>query len=182
MPQLGARSRDGRQSRSRNTTPSSNISIPISSNNSSHTAYLQTDMEHLMVPTNITYEQLLNQHGGGQGIPDPSSLNQIGDSLKTLSQLAEQRGVACDSGMRELAKRRKDRFDQEHRLDQENRDREEKLSLKRAAEEEEARSRKSLKTKKMKKERSTAREERPLAVGAHGVARQDGLDLPAQGE
>ena len=135
-----------------------------------------------MVPANVTYEHLLNQHGGGQGIPDPSSLNQMVDSLKTLSQLAEQRGVACDAGMRELSKRRKERVDQEHRLDQENRDREEKASLKRLAEEDEARSRKSLKTKKLKKERSTAREERPLAVGAHGLARQDGLDLPAQGE
>lgn len=177
-----AKSRDGRQSRSRNTTPSSNISIPISSNTQSHTAYLQTDMGKLMVPANITYEQLLNQHGGGQGIPDPTSLNQMVDNLKTLGQLAEGRSVACDKGMRELSRRREERVEEEHRLEQENRDREEKASLKRAADEEEARGRKTLKTKKVKKERSIAREERPLAVGAHGLARQDGLDLPPQGE
>ncbi|KAL8641385.1 MAG: hypothetical protein Q9228_001798 [Teloschistes exilis] len=186
MPQMGgpgkAKSRDGRQSRSRNTTPSSNISIPISSNTQSHTAYLQTDMGKLMVPTNITYEQLLNQHGGGQGIPDPTSLNQMVDNLKTLGQLAEGRSVACDKGMRELSRRRKERVEEEHRLEQENRDREEKASLKRAADEEEARGRKTLETKKVKKERSIAREERPLAVGAHGLARQDGLDLPPQDE
>ncbi|KAL9586375.1 MAG: hypothetical protein Q9212_000947 [Teloschistes hypoglaucus] len=185
MPQVGgpgkAKSRDGRQSRSRNTTPSSNISIPISSNTQSQTAYLQTDMGKLMVPANITYEQLLNQHGGGQGIPDPTSLNQMVDNLKTLGQLAEGRSVACDKGMRELSRRRKERVEEDHRLEQENRDREEKASLKRAADEEEARGRKSLKTKKVKKERSIAREERPLAVGAHGLARQDGLDLPPQG-
>ncbi|KAI4104901.1 MAG: hypothetical protein L6R37_003025 [Teloschistes peruensis] len=175
-----AKSRDGRQSRSRNTTPSSNISIPISSNTQSHTAYLQTDMGKLMVPANITYEQLLNQHGGGQGIPDPTSLNQMVDNLKTLGQLAEGRSVACDKGMRELSRRREERVEEEHRLEQENRDREEKASLKRAADEEEARGRKTLKTKKVKKERSIAREERPLAVGAHGLARQDGLDLPPQ--
>ncbi|KAL9597548.1 MAG: hypothetical protein Q9179_004235, partial [Wetmoreana sp. 5 TL-2023] len=182
MPQVNgpgkAKSRDGRQSRSRNTTPSSNISI--SSNNPSHTAYLQMDMGNIMIPTNVTYEHLLNQHGGGQGIPDPSSLNQMVDNLKMLSQLAEERGAACDTGMRELSKRRKERVEHERRLEQETRDREEKASLKRAAEEEEARGRKSLKTKKGKKERSTAREERPLAVGAHGLARQDGLDLPPQ--
>ncbi|KAL8691905.1 MAG: hypothetical protein Q9218_002951 [Villophora microphyllina] len=185
MPQIGgpgkAKSQNGRQSHSRNTTPSSNISIPISSNNMSQTAYLQTEMGNLMVPTNVTYEHLLNQHGGGQGIPDPTSLNQMVDNLKMLGQLAEERSAACDKGMRELSMRRKERVEEERRLDQEKREKEEKASsLKRAAEEEEARGRKSLKTKKVKKERSTAREERPLAVGAHGLARQDGLDLPPQ--
>ncbi|KAL8988785.1 MAG: hypothetical protein Q9177_002198, partial [Variospora cf. flavescens] len=82
--------------------------------------------------------------------------------------------------MRELSKRRKERVEEEHRLDQENRDREEKASLKRAAEEEVARGLKSLKTKMVKKERSIAREERPLAVGAHGLARQDGRDTTPQ--
>lgn len=135
-----------------------------------------------MVPTNVTYEHLLNQHGGGQGIPDPTSLNQMVDNLKMLSQLAEGRSRVCDGGMRELSKRRKERVEEEHRLEQENRDREEKASLKRAAEEEEARGRKSLKTKKLKKERSSVREERPLAVGAHGLARQDGRESTPQGE
>ncbi|KAL9000198.1 MAG: hypothetical protein Q9169_001100 [Polycauliona sp. 2 TL-2023] len=175
-----AKSRDGRQSRSRNTTPSSNISIPISTNTSSQTAYLEVDLGKIMVPTNVTYEHLLNQHGGGQGIPDPSSLNQMVDNLKMLGQLANERAVACDAGMRELVNRRKQRVEEEHQLEQENRDKEEKASLKRAAQEEEARGRKTLKLKKGKKERSTNREERPLAVGAHGLARQDGLDFPSQ--
>ncbi|KAL9600930.1 MAG: hypothetical protein Q9219_002865 [cf. Caloplaca sp. 3 TL-2023] len=182
MPQLNGTnkaSRDGRHSRSRNTTPSSNISIPINSH-TSHTAYLGIDLGSIMVPSNVSYEQLLNQHGGGQGIPDPTSLNQMVDNLKLLGQLAEERAKACDGGMRELSKRRKERVEQEYRLDKENRDREEKESLKRAAEDEEARSRKSLKTKKVKKERSAARDERPLAVGAHGLARQDGLDVALQ--
>lgn len=143
-----------------------------------------------MVPVNVTYEHLLNQHGGGQGIPDPASLNSMVDNLKMLGQLAEERGTTCDGGMRELSKRRKERVEDDHRLERENRDREEKerekekekekASLKRVAEDEEVRGRKSLKTKKVKKERSSVREERPLAVGAHGVARQDGLGLSPQ--
>ncbi|KAL8774049.1 MAG: hypothetical protein Q9209_001157 [Squamulea sp. 1 TL-2023] len=184
MPQLSgsskAKSRDGRQSRSRNTTPSSNISIPIASNTLSQSAYLETDLGKIMVPTNVTYEHLLNQYGGGQGIPDPTSLTQMVDNLKMLGQLAQERATACDGGMRELSRRRKQRVEEEQQLEQENRDRAEKASLKRAAEEEEARGRKSLKTKKVKKEGSSVREERPLAVGAHGVARQDGLDFPPQ--
>ena len=186
MPQLGgnnkAKSRDGRQSRSRNTTPSSNISIPISTNTASHTAYLDIDLGSIMVPTNVTYEHMLNQHGGGQGIPDPPNLNQMVENLKMLGQLAEERAKACDRGMRELSRKRKERVELEHRLEQENRDREEKESLKRAAEEEEARGRKTLKTKKVKKERSSVREERPLAVGAHGLARQDGREPSPQGK
>ena len=182
MPQFSGtgktKSRDGRQSRSRNTTPSSNISIPISTNTSSQTAYLEIDLGKIMVPTNVTYEHLLGQYGGGQGIPDPSSLNQMVDNLKMLGQLATERAAACDGGMRELVNRRKQRVEEEQQLEQENRNREEKASLKRAAEEEEARGRKTLKLKKVKKERSSVREERPLAVGAHGLARQDGLDFP----
>ncbi|KAL8710121.1 MAG: hypothetical protein Q9220_005204 [cf. Caloplaca sp. 1 TL-2023] len=184
MPQLSgstkAKSRDGRQSRSRNTTPSSNISVPISSNIPSHTAYLEIDLAKLMIPQNVTYDQMLNQHGGSQGIPDPSSLNQMADNLRMLEQLSTERYAACDRGMRALSEERKRRIEEEHRLEQENRDKEEKASLKRAAEDEEARGRKSLKTKKVKKERSSVREERPLAIGAHGLARQDGLDLPPQ--
>ncbi|CAO1605660.1 Transcriptional regulator [Xanthoria calcicola] len=182
MPQLSgttkAKSRDGR---SRNTTPSSNISIPIATNTSSQTAYLEVDLGKIMVPTNVTYEHLLNQHGGGQGIPDPSSLNQMVDNLKMLGQLATERAAACDAGMRELVNRRKQRFEEERQLELENRHKEEKASLKRAAEEEEARGRKTPKPKKVKKERSSVREERPLAVGAHGLARQDGLDYLPQG-
>ncbi|KAL9003477.1 MAG: hypothetical protein Q9188_003656 [Gyalolechia gomerana] len=146
MPQLGgtgkAKSRDGRRSRSRNSTPISNISIPVTSSIPSHTACLNIDLGSIMVPTNVTYEHLLNQHGGGQGIPDPARLNQMVDNLKMLGQLAEERGRICDG-----------------------------------AEDEEARGRKGLKTKKVKKERSSVREERPLAVGAHGLARQDGVGL-----
>lgn len=185
MPQFGGpsktRSRDGRHSRSRNTTPVSNISIPINANAASHTSYLGIDIGSLMVPTNVTYDHLLNQHGGGQGIPDPASLNQMVDNLKLLAQLAEERSRVCNAGTGELSKRRKGRVEEEHRLDQENRDREEKASFKRAAEEEDVRGRKSLKTKKVKKERSTVREERPLAVGAHGLARQDGRETTPQG-
>ncbi|KAL9030935.1 MAG: hypothetical protein Q9196_000982 [Gyalolechia fulgens] len=146
MPQLvgpgKAKSRDGRRSRSRNTTPLSNISIPISSKTASHTAYLNIDLGSIMVPTNVTYEHLLNQYGGGQGIPDPASLNQMVDNLRMLGQLAEERSRACDG-----------------------------------AEDEEAKGRKSPKTKKVKKERSNVRVERPLVVGAHGLARQDGVGL-----
>lgn len=177
-----SKGREGRRSRSRNTTPSSNVSIPITTTNISTTGYLDIDVGKIMIPTNLSYNDILERHGGGGGIPEVKHLEQMADELKILSQLAETREQACNGGMRELVKRRIERVQEERQKEQDDRQREEKESLKRAAEEdEEARGRKGLKSKKQKKDRSTVREERPLAVGAHGLARQDGLDLPSKG-
>lgn len=185
MPPMGgkskAKARDGRQSPSRNTTPSSNISIPISNSGPLTTVYLDIPTENLIIPTNTNYDDILERHGGGGGIPDPKLLEIMANDLNVLSQLADTRGQACDGAMRELSKRRKEKREEERAREQANREAEEKESLKRAAEDEdEARGRKGAKLKK-RKERSNVREERPLTHGAHGLARQDGSDLPAKG-
>ncbi|MCJ1425483.1 Transcriptional regulator, partial [Sticta canariensis] len=184
MPPMGgkskAKARDGRQSPSRNTTPSSNISIPISIAGPLTTVYLEIPTEYLTIPTPTNYDDILERHGGGGGIPDPKLLEIMANDLNVLSQLADTRGQACDGAMREISKRRKERREEERAREQANREAEEKESLKRAAEdEEEARGRKGAKVKK-RKERSNVREERPLTHGAHGLARQDGSDLPAK--
>ena len=139
-----------------------------------------------MVPTNLTYDDILERHGGAGGIPDPSHLTTMANDLKQLSELASARYDTCSAGARALSRKRKE-LDEERQRDQEARTREveEKESLhmlKKEAEEEEEeiRGRKGGKPKK-KKERSSVREERPLAHGAHGLARQDGLDLPLKG-
>lgn len=189
MPPLGGKSknkgREGRQSRSRNTTPSSVVSAPISTVASSNTAYLDIPLGKLMIPTNINYDDILERHGGGGGIPDPKHLETMANDLKTLSQLAETRGQACDGGMRELSNRRKDKEAEDREKEKAarekvDRDEEEKEKSKRAAVEEAAKGRKGLKMKK-RKEHITAKEERPLTHGAHGLARQDGLELPTKG-
>lgn len=140
-----------------------------------------------MVPTNITYDDILERHGGTGGIPDPSHLTTMAKDLKQLSELASARHETCNAGVRALSRKRKETLDEERQREQEARTREveEKESLhalKKEAEEEEdeIRGRKGGKPKK-KKERSSVREERPLAHGAHGLARQDGLDLPLKG-
>ena len=174
--------RDGRQSRSRNTTPISSVSIPITATTVPITGYLEIDIGKIMIPTNISYNEILERHGGNGGIPEVKNLELMAEELKILSQLAETREQTCNGGMRELARRRQERAQEERQKEQAEREREEKESLKRAAEEEEeARGRKSLNTKKQKKERSAVREERPLAVGAHGLAKQDGSDLLIKG-
>lgn len=194
MPPMGgkskAKARDGKQSPSRNTTPSSNVSIPASIAGPLSTVYLEIPTENLIIPTNTNYDDILERHGGGGGIPDPKLLEFMANDLNELSQLADKRGQACDGAMRELSKRRKEKREEERAREQANREAEEKETLKRAAEDEdEARGRKGTKVKK-RKERSNVREERPLTSvreerplthGAHGLARQDGSDLPAKG-
>lgn len=178
--------RDGRQSRSRNTTPSSIASAPLASAAPSHTSFLDIPVGNLMVPTNISYDDILERHGGSGGIPDPSHLTTMVKDLKQLCDLASARNETCNSGMRALTERRKQALEEEK-----DRERElvasaralgEKEALKKEMEEDDdIRGRKASKPKKLKKEPGNAREERPLAHGAHGLARQDGLDLPLKG-
>ena len=149
----------------------------------STTEYLQIPLSKLMVPTNISYEKILERHGGGGGIPDPTNLQIMAEDLRALSHLAEMRSQALDEGMRELVLRRKERAEQERREAEEAaREIEEKERLKKLAEEEEdVRARKGAKLKQ-KNERMGKVGERPLTLGAHGVARQDGkVDLLPQG-
>lgn len=178
--------REGRQSRSRNTTPSSIASAPLASTTPSHTSYLEIPIGNLMVPTNISYDDILDRHGGSGGIPDPNHLTIMVKDLKQLCDLAAARNETCNAGIRVLAERRKEIIEEERDREREQatraRELEEREALKKKAEEEEeVRGRKGGKNKKQKKEPSSAREERPLNHGAHGLARQDGLDLPLKG-
>ena len=192
MPPLVSKSkikgREGRRSSSRHTTPSSTISAPLASPTPTNTAFLEIPINHLVVPANIKYDDILERHGGSGGIPDPKHLETIANDLKMLAQLAKDRSEYNDIGMRELSKRRKEALEEEREREQATRERErkEKETARREAEEQdEAREKKSGKAKKKEKERSRVREEkpqdRPLNHGAHGVARQDGLDLPLKG-
>ena len=139
------------------------------------------------MPTNINYDDILERHGGAGGIPDPSHLTIMAKDLKQLSELASARSDTCNAGMRALSEKKKEALDEERQREQEARAREAeemetlKTLKKEVEEDDEIRGRKGGKLKK-KKERSTAREERPLALGAHGLARQDGLDLPLKGK
>jgi len=101
-------------------------------------------------------EDLFDRSTNGSAIPTASILGSMLENVKQqLVSVINTRGEASDRLMRELAQKRKDRVDQSR----------EKERAEKAAEE-------RRRTKDIKK-----KEERPLAVGAHGVARQDGVDL-----
>jgi transcriptional adapter 3 len=176
MPPVGGKgkgkaSREHRRSRSRNTTPSSIAASIIHPTGDTETSYLEIPINVLRVASS-SYDDILERHGNTASIPDARLLDSIEIELKKLGDLAELRGQACDRGMRELSKRRKERVEEERQRERELEERNEKLRREAAArieEDDEERKKKSNKVKKRKHG-----EERPLAQGAHGVVRQDG--------
>lgn len=173
--------REPRRSRSRNTTPNSALSAGTVTGASPSIGYLDNDVTKLLVPTNVQYSDILEKLGGAGQIPDPKSLESLADHLRTLSQLAEARGDACNAGMRELSQKRKEVLEEQREREQVEAD--ERLKMKREADDddEDARILKGGRLKK-RKERSVVKEERPLSHGAHGVARQDGTDVRVEGK
>ena len=172
-----SRGREQRQSRSRNTTPSSSVSAAPSSSTPSHPTF----PDALKNSTDSSFDTILEKHGAGGGIPDPASLENISKDLKNLDQHAGSRSEWNSKRMRELVEKRKQMVEEELEREREQaRVEAEEASgrVKRELEEDEER----MSGRNKRKDRSVVRNERPPAVGAHGVARQDGLDLPLEGE
>ena len=168
--------RDSRQSRSRNTTPSSGLSASTTTATSTAPGYLDNEFAKLFAGVTVQYSDLLEQSGGGGNIPDIKTLELISENLKTLSQLADTRGDTCNAGMRELSQRKKDVIEDQHQQEME-RDAEDRVKMKREADDDEETSRAFKGNKLKKRKERPPKEDRPLAVGAHEVSRQDGGEL-----
>lgn len=186
MPGLGNKGKGKgreRRSRSRNTTPNSALSANTGAGVDLSISYLDNDVSKLLVPANVQYADILEKLGGAGQIPDPKALESLADHLRTLGQLAEARGDSCNAGLRELSQRKKEILEEQRAKEQLDREAEERLRMKREAEddEEEGRILKAGRLKK-RKERSMTKEERPLTHGAHGVARQDGFEPSPDGK
>ncbi|KAI9931675.1 Transcriptional regulator [Aspergillus wentii] len=168
--------REARPSRSRNTTPNSSFSSGPASLPSS---YLDNEPSKIMVPTTVQYSEILERMGGAGPIPDSKSLESLMEHLKTLSELADARGDACNAGIRELSQKRKEVAEEAEPVD---REASERPKMKREVDDEEE-SNKALKGKlKKRKERGgSTKEDRPLNHGAHEVSRQDGAETKIEG-
>lgn len=163
--------RDARQSRSRNTTPSNAASASVAV--PPLQSYLENDVSKLIDLANGQYTDLLDLIAG-PNIPNSKTLESLVEHLKSLSDMADARGEACNAGMREMSRKRKEVID-DTELSREVGDR---AKLKRETEEDDE----IVKGKtKKRKERATAKEERPLSHGAHDVARQDGAETKVEG-
>lgn len=165
--------RDVRQSRSRNTTPSIAGSATVVAG-PPIPSYLENDVTKLIDLANGQYTDLLDLVAG-PNIPNSKTLETLVEHLKSLSDMADARGEACNAGMREMSQKRKEVME-----DQElSREVSERAKLKRETEDDEDLAHKG-KLKK-RKERSGTKEERPLNHGAHDVARQDGAETKVEG-
>lgn len=149
--------------RSRNTTPlpnARNSVEPLSSN-----AYFRTNLSALSKKCDVTIEEILDRPGGNsqptQPVPSSSLLINMRDAIeKQVVGNVQKRCDVSNSALRELQSLKKNRpshdRDKDRPTDKDAEERKHKL-------------------KRIKK--ASAEDERPLAVGAHGLARQDGVDL-----
>ena len=158
--------RDIRQSRSRNTTPNLTGSV-VPPSESGETSYLGLPIQSFRTSDDIVESY-------GSPIPTSKELETLLERLRQLVAVVETRGTVCDRGMRMAAQARKDRLEE---IENQRRDEEQNERLKKEAADEEERGRNKANKIKKKKDVNTAREERPLTHGAHGVAPQDGSQL-----
>src|SRR5271163_1941965 len=169
--------RDGRRSRSRNTTPSSVISAGTGPVIPSVTPYLEVDTSKLHVPSHPQYGDILDRLDTKPGIPEPKHLETLVEQLRQLSEAAEARAQVCDAAMRELADKRKAIGDEER--ERERIDHELELRKAKAKRDTEDRSdgaggKRALKPKK-RKERSEALEEKLAHIS-------DGVEVKVEGK
>lgn len=157
----GSSSRDARRSRSRNTTPISSaggVHQSVEPNTTSPSG-MQSTLNHLGSPSNVFIEDIFNNGGHNQGIPSPEALHSMLEEVKNRFLPAQTtRSEANEKFMRHLMQRRKARLEHQHAEERADREAEERKH----------------KLKKSKKREPD--EDRPPAVGAHGLARQDGTD------
>lgn len=161
-----AQHRDGaRRSRSRNTTPMSTSSVsrdaePMLS------PYLQTSLSQHATLSNTPVDDIFDGSSSSSNPPSAITLRAITESVRTqLLNTIKPRSEICDRLMRELSTKTKDRTERTRLRDIE------------MAEQEAANARrKEVIVSVTPKKRSHDGDSRPLAVGAHGLARQDGGD------
>jgi transcriptional adapter 3 len=94
--------RDARQSRSRNTTPSSASAPTIPGPPLQN--YLENDVTKLIDLANGQYADVLDLLAA-QNIPDSKTLEALVEHLKSLSDMADARGEVCNAGMREMSQK-----------------------------------------------------------------------------
>jgi transcriptional adapter 3 len=176
--------RDARRSRSRNTTPNSVISNSAVPSAPALTAYLGIDTARLLVPSSPQYVDMIEKLELKQGMPEPKHLDSLVEQLRQLSDAAEARSQACYLAMTALSDKRKEIAEQERereRLEREAESRRARMRKEAEEAEDEAVVRKAGKLKK-RKDRPSVREERPMAHGAHELARQDRIEVKQEGE
>jgi transcriptional adapter 3 len=143
--------------RSRNTTPLPNVRS--SAEPSSSSSYFNKPLSSYLKRCEITLEEILDAGGSSTSIPSGSKLLAMRDKIEsTVLKNVETRCTHSESVLRELQSMRKNRGPREREKDKDTEDRERK------------------KLKKVAKKHDEDGKH-PPTTGAHGVTRQDGVDV-----
>lgn len=179
------KARNGRRSRSRNSTPLSStstttgIGLAASIPPPALTAYLGIETARLLTPSAPQYAEMMEKLELKQGMPEPKHLDSLVEQLNQLSEAAKTRSQTCYSAITALSEKRKEIAEQERARERQERETESRRArLSKDTDESEVH-RAISKSTKLKKRKS--RDERPPARGAHGVARQDGVEVKQEG-
>lgn len=149
MPPLGSaskskgKSRDGRRSRSRNTTPSSVLSAGTAPAGPTTSPLLELELSKLLVSSRPTYSEIIDQLESHGTRLEPKSLHDIIDQLKHLSDSAEKRAESCEKAIRVIHEQKKD-------IESDQQDRERQAEQARRAKARKEESQKNTKAKKRK--------------------------------
>jgi len=148
-----------RRSGSRNTTPLS----ASSAMDTTRASYIQTPIGLTPTILDNQTEEIINSRGAQQTPPAASDLKAMTDNItKMLLEPIRSRGDRSNELIRELRAKEKEREQRDRIREQEAREAEERrIKMKKAT----------------PKKREREEEVRPLAIGAHGLARQDGADM-----
>ncbi|KAJ9611257.1 Transcriptional regulator [Cladophialophora chaetospira] len=156
MPPLGSASksknkvRDGRRSRSRNTTPSSVISAGTAPLGPTTTPLLELEVSKLLVSAKPNYADIIDHLESHGSRFEPRLLSDIIDQLKQLSESAEKRAELCEKAIRVIHEQKK-----ELDSDQQDRERQAEQARRTKARKEEATAQKNSKAKKRKERTET---------------------------
>ncbi|KAF2638443.1 hypothetical protein P280DRAFT_471532 [Massarina eburnea CBS 473.64] len=146
--------------RSRNTTPLPNVRSSVEPS-SSAASYFSKPLTALSKKSNVTVEEILDRGGNSTQVPSGAALINMRESIENkVLAIVQKRCDVSNAALRELQTLKKN-----HRGSH---DRDKERTPRKDSEEHRN------KVKKLGKR--APEDERPLATGAHGVARQDGVD------
>jgi transcriptional adapter 3 len=153
-------SRPSAAPRSRNTTPLPNVRSSVEPSASSSASYFNKPLSAYLKKCETTVEEILETGGSSTSIPSGSKLLAMRDDIerKVLKSI-ETRCTHSEGALRELQSLRKNRAPREREKEKDPDDRERKHKLKKVA----------------KKHDEDGKH--PPTTGAHGVTRQDGIDV-----
>lgn len=141
--------------RSRNTTPLPNVRASVEP--SSASSHFGGRLSSYLKKCPVTVEEILDSGANGSQIPSGKQLLTMRDNIeKTVLKNVESRCVQSEGALRELMSLKKNRGPREREKDKGGDDRKHKLKKVNSKHDEDGK--------------------HPPAVGAHGVARQDGGD------